>query len=520
MRYIDLSLSKVVRIGIIAILLFGSVVYTYVWREATFGATPLVGSAQMSLEEATIAGVFGTFRAAYALAHIPGDLAANAASTNVRYATAVPVLTYHRLMLQDDGSNVTVYNFAQQMQSLSERGWHTVTLADYEAFIRGQKQLPERSFLLTFDDDAQGSFYPSDPILKILGFSAVEYVIVAATGIEGSSYYMSPVQINAMLRTGRWEIGSHSYDAHRPYPVDASGDTGVFYTDKLWVPSANRLETDQEFAARVDNDLAVSRQDLEDTYHVSIDTIAFPFGLEAGIKSANNYPAGDSITIDLAGKHYAIGWQQTDRKDFTFMYPKYAGFVQYRIHVDHDWSGTQLANFLEGGIPKSLPYTDPLSEASGWRASWGDVRTGGVVQLASLPGQTSASTILDGSRLWQDYTIAATASWKSGVAFLLGDATDSRTYRSCVFGTGEAAIHDTTPASDTVIAKQADPGVVPKTGAKLGMRITPQGITCTYDGRDVVTAKIPSRQGGVGVQVWNPTRGAAGLSITQFSVAP
>ncbi len=520
MRYIDLSLSKVVRIGIIVILLFGSVVYTYVWREATFGATPLVGSAQMSLEEAAVTGVFGAFRAAYALAHIPGDLASNAASTNTRYATAVPVLTYHRLMLHDDGSNVTVYNFAQQMQTLADRGWHTVTLADYEAFIRGQKQLPERSFLLTFDDDAQASFYPSDPILKILGFNAVEYVIVAATGIEGSSYYMSPVQINDMLRTGRWEIGSHSYDAHHPYPVDAAGDTGVFYTDKLWLPDKGRLETDAEFAARVDNDLAVSRQDLQDTYHVNVDTIAFPFGLEAGIHSADNYPEGDSVTIDLAGKHYSIGWQQTDRRDFTFMYPEYAGFVQYRIHVDHDWTGTQLADFLEGGIPKNLPYDDALSDSSGWRASWGDVKTGNVVQLSSLSGQSSASSILDGTRLWKDYAITATASWKDGDAFLLGDATDSRTYRSCVFGGGEAAIHDTTATTDTVIARKSDPGVVPEDGVQLGMRITPQGIVCSYGGRDVVTAPIPSRQGGVGVQVWNPALGAASLSITKFSVSP
>ncbi len=516
MRFFELPFEKLLRVSLIGAGLVIAVIMTFIWKQATFGTTPVMSSAWLASEEATVTA---GFRAYHALRMWrTRDALIAEASTTSRPATAVPVLIYHRLALTDDGANVSVASFADQMQTLYERGWRTITLKQYEAFKRGEISVPERSFLITFDDGAQQSVYPSDPVLATLGFTAVQYVIVVPSESEGSTYYLSSSQIKALLASGRWEIGSHSYDAHHPYPVDAQGDTGVFYSDKLWLADQGRLETDDEFAQRVDNDLALSRSTLEGEYGTTVDTIAFPFGLEAGIKGANTYPGGEDVTVRRAAQHYAIGWEQSHRKDFTFEYQAFPQFMQYRIHVDHDWDGTELADFLEGGIPKSLPYDDSMAIDRGWRNAWGDVAAGGILQLKAVPTQTSASSILDGSRLWKDYETDVTASWQNGAFFVIGDALSSDTYRSCVFTDGQVAIQDTISGEDNRVAKAAAPIVTYGSGLVLGMRITPTAITCTYGGVDVLTAPIASRRGGIGVQTWNATPGTALATITHVSV--
>jgi peptidoglycan/xylan/chitin deacetylase (PgdA/CDA1 family) len=39
--------------------------------------------------------------------------------------------------------------------------------------MKGEKILPKKSFLLTFDDGRKDSFYPVDPVLKKLNYNAV-----------------------------------------------------------------------------------------------------------------------------------------------------------------------------------------------------------------------------------------------------------------------------------------------------------------------------------------------------------
>lgn len=519
MRYLDLTLEKLIRVAMLAVLMLSLVVATFVWREVQFGSTPLLSSAQSVLVRSAVRIGFGAYhfsRLAYLEVARPVDASSTAEDGPAR---SVPVLTYHRLTLTDDGSNVTVWSFADQMETLYERGWRTISLPEYEEFIAGTREIPQRSFLITFDDDAEGSYYPTDPILATLGYRAVEYIIVAATEIPGSTYYLSQEQVRAMLRTGRWDIGSHSYDAHRPYPVDPDGGTGVFYADKLWVPGADRLETDAEFAERVESDLVRARDELETVYRVPIDTIAFPFGLEAGIATADNYPAGPSTTIELASKHYSIGWVQTERRDFTHMYPREATFLQHRIHVDHDWDGARLADLLEAGLPKRLPFTDDMSVDQGWLSSWGDVLTGGALVLRARPGETSASSILDGTKLWREYRMDATVDWRDGAVFLLGGTTAARTYRSCAFEAGSVSIQDVTAGTEVTIARTRAP-ISPEDDSSLGMRIEPGRMACFYDGAPVLSAPVASRVGGIGLQTWNIRTGTASATTTSLTVSP
>lgn len=522
MRYMDFSIKKTAPLlGLMAVIILTAVL-TFGWKYASYGETPFFRSVGLLAQETAIT-VFFTARHvasggfASALLAFEGDpQKAEAASA----ARAIPVLTYHRITpTADDTANVPFSHFMDQMERLHRAGWRTITLGEYEAFMRGEIALPEKSFMITFDDGAQQSFYPTDPIFKILGFNAVQYIVVAGSERRRTTYYLSPPQIQQMLNTGRWEIGSHSYDAHHPYPTGPEPhQEGIFYSDKLWIAEESRLETDTEFRERVARDLMESRTALESTYGVTIDSFAFPFGGEAGIRSAQNYPEGESITIDEASRIYSLGWVQTEHKDYTYNYPGYRDFLHYRIHVDHDWDGKRLLAIMENGLPKNLPFYDDMKKNTGWQQSWGDVRAGEILQLASMPGETSASSILDGTQLWRTYETHMLAEWQSGSAFLLGNAKDARTYRACVFSEGGVQVQDTTESDSRVLARTQNARIVYGTDVQLGMRINPNSIDCLYDGRVVLSANVESRTGGIGVQVWNPELGEALLIIKEVSV--
>ena len=64
-------------------------------------------------------------------------------------AASVPVLVYHGIPDEGTGS-VDKNKFLGHLKALKDAGWQTVALADFYSFIRGEKDLPDKSFLLTF----------------------------------------------------------------------------------------------------------------------------------------------------------------------------------------------------------------------------------------------------------------------------------------------------------------------------------------------------------------------------------
>jgi peptidoglycan/xylan/chitin deacetylase (PgdA/CDA1 family) len=462
----------------------------------------------------------------------------NLAVASTANAKAIPVLTYHRLVRDvNDVANVTVANFQDQMLALKKAGWQSVSLQEFEEFIEGRRTLPEKSFLLTFDDAAKDSFYPVDPILKALGFHATNFVIVASSEIPRSTYYLVPKEIERMIASGRWSIGSHSFDGHRPYPADPAGQTGVYFADRLWLSEQSRLETVSEFSARVRQDLAAAKKDLETTYNVPIRSFAFPLGNETGVNGANNFPEGASTTEAIARSLYKFGFLQLNNQHFTFAFPTREAlpgdiasmtahllgtdFIVRRIHVDHDWDGERLLSIMENGRMKTLPYEDDFSENRGWIPAWGALSIGrNNFELKATDSHSSASAFLDGSALWDDYGFDLTANWQSGHIFALADVIDSSTYDACVYSRGEVRIQSTVRGQTRTLVAKKVPAIAYSDSARLGIRVHGATIECTWDYASVLESYERKHAGGVGVQVWNETLGVAEAQVSSVIVRP
>lgn len=539
--YLDYSLRKIGILGSITFLLFTGVFLTNAAKIHTFGSTPYFYTFRVGALYVvqSVAAEFGKLRSSMfaAAAGADFDTASTAAATG-RNAPAIPVLTYHRIVQDEtDENNVTTSRFRDQMTTLKKAGWQAISLNDFEAFMRAEKELPEKSFLLTFDDGAKQSFYPVDPILRELDYHGAMYIIVQSSKTPESIYYLQPEEIRWMLSTGRWAIGSHSYDGHRPYGTDREGTTGIFFADKLWNKTNNRAETEGEFTTRIRDDLTRSKAELESTYDATIDTFAFPLGNESGVEGADNFPEGASITESIARDIYTFGFIQTNDQTFTFNYPSrntsafapvfdttrdalQTNFLVHRIHVDYDWDGERLLSIMENGLAKPLPFEDDFATDRGWIPAWGGLSLGrNNLELAAEPSITSASTFLDGTALWNDYSFDASMNWESGYVLLLADVLHSRTYHSCAFSPGSVRIQRTIDGETTTLATANDERIA-YGNVRAGIRVHGSVIECVWDFESVLEDYSRDFSGGIGIQTWDPAVGAARLQVSSVIVRP
>lgn len=115
---------------------------------------------------------------------------------------------------------------------LKSRGYQTLSVRDLYALDKGEKQLPQKSVMLTFDDGQESFYKYAYPLLKKYNFSAVFSVIGSYTEQfskiqEGDVEYSHVTwqQIKEMSTEGMVEIGNHSYNMHSNSGVGRSGVT-------------------------------------------------------------------------------------------------------------------------------------------------------------------------------------------------------------------------------------------------------------------------------------------------------
>jgi peptidoglycan/xylan/chitin deacetylase (PgdA/CDA1 family) len=101
-------------------------------------------------------------------------------------AVRVPVLMYHRVgEAHNDWERkycVGAQRFSEHMRTLARAGWRAVSIDDFFAWLDGRLELPERSFLLTFDDGFLGVHEHAAPVLAALGWPATVFLVSQLIG--------------------------------------------------------------------------------------------------------------------------------------------------------------------------------------------------------------------------------------------------------------------------------------------------------------------------------------------------
>jgi peptidoglycan/xylan/chitin deacetylase (PgdA/CDA1 family) len=238
----------------------------------------------------------GTVPAAPAPAAAPAAAAANNAPTPtaVPDPAAVPTPTPEPLpaepTLPDDGVRVAVlgyHDFSEkdketamrirtskfriQMATLRQLGITVISLDDYLAWKRGDKELPEKSALITLDDGWKSVYTDAFPILKEFGYPFTLYLY--KNYIDGGGKALTTAMIKEMLAHGA-SLGSHSIS--HPYPTTIK---------------AQRNKGAHAFDGFLRKEMGESKRFIEAKFPVKVSSYAYP----GGFTTEEMYPLAEEF---------------------------------------------------------------------------------------------------------------------------------------------------------------------------------------------------------------------------------
>lgn len=99
---------------------------------------------------------------------------------------AVPILMYHKVSPNFFKSNLRVNpeEFEKQIKYLKEQDFSSLSFEDFILWRKGERPLPPKSVIITFDDGYEDNYLYAYPVLKKYGFSATIFLIVGKLGEE------------------------------------------------------------------------------------------------------------------------------------------------------------------------------------------------------------------------------------------------------------------------------------------------------------------------------------------------
>jgi biofilm PGA synthesis lipoprotein PgaB len=274
-----------------------------------------------------------------------------AAHPRVRsYRGGVAILCYHDLSTTPHNRyTVTPAAFAAQMLELRRAGFHTISAATFAEFLRGAPvSLPSRPLLITFDDGAKGTWIYADPILRRLSFQATIFLITGDVS-HHQPYYLDWPEVEAMNTSGRWSFGSHTAQGHGLVAADNHGDLGPFLTNRIWLAGEDRLETLDEYRARVGGDLDRSIAEIEAHGLPRPRVFAYPF-------SATVEPTNDPVIVPILERMLDARFAALmDNTSSATLIPTGMHSPLPRVEAFHDTTAPALLARIRESIARSRP---------------------------------------------------------------------------------------------------------------------------------------------------------------------
>lgn len=174
--------------------------------------------------------------------------------------SSVVVLCYHRFEDRPkDSLALKPADFELQLQSIKDNGFTVVSMSDFLAWRRGEKEIPEKSCLITIDDGYRTGYEVAWPILKKFGYPFTMFIYT--NYIKG--------QPNAGGQSLAWRELEEMRDAG----VDIQSHT-VSHLDLR----AKKGRTPEVYEQWVLGELVNSKRMIEQQLGISVKALAYPFG--------------------------------------------------------------------------------------------------------------------------------------------------------------------------------------------------------------------------------------------------
>jgi peptidoglycan/xylan/chitin deacetylase (PgdA/CDA1 family) len=214
---------------------------------------------------------------------------ATAAATNAAVPAAPPkinkpvvdqtaqtlIFCYHRLVekIHTPWTEITPAAFEAQMKELKDKGITVISLQDLLAWKRGEKNIPPRCAVITFDDGWKSQYEVAWPIMKKYGYPFTMFIYTEGVrgGSLGGGEAITWEQL-ADMRDNGVDIEAHSathQDLREGHAVTVIEPGGKRSRKKL---------TGADYDKWIQNEVVGCKELLEQRLGIKVNCFAVPFG--------------------------------------------------------------------------------------------------------------------------------------------------------------------------------------------------------------------------------------------------
>src|SRR4029077_21096296 len=187
----------------------------------------------------------------------------------------VLIFCFHRLVdkIRYPGTEITPAAFEAQMKELKDKGITVISMQDLLAWKRGEKSIPPRCAVVTFDDGWKSQYEVAWPIMKKYGYPFTLFIYTEGVrgGSLGGGGAITWEQLADMREIGV-DIEAHSathQDLREGHTITLASPGGKKTRTKL---------TGTQYEQWVQNEVVGCKQLLEQRLGIKINCFAVPFG--------------------------------------------------------------------------------------------------------------------------------------------------------------------------------------------------------------------------------------------------
>lgn len=267
------------------------------------------------------------------------------------------VLNYHDILEEEkvvppfDRVAVSQEHLDEHFAWLKKNNYHVISIQDLLKAVKGEKSLPDKAVILSFDDGYVSFYTRALPLLKKYKYPAT--LAVVGSWLEGKQDkdvkpLMSVAQIREVLATGLVEIASHSYDLHHGVVANPQGNEHSAVTTRLYSSEYEEYEKDEDYRKRIFQAVEKSSEQLFQLTGIRPRVMVWPYGeynaiaLEAarsvGMYLTMGLNDGANTLADVGAMKRLMITDDVNVKQFAEIVKNQRSHLPLRVaHVDMDY---------------------------------------------------------------------------------------------------------------------------------------------------------------------------------------
>jgi len=197
---------------------------------------------------------------------------------------SVPILLYHRFgATVTDGMTIRTSTFESHLAYLSRNGYRVIPLRQLVEWYQGKGPAPGPRSVVIVQDDAHQSVY-TDMYPLVKKYRVPVTIFIYPSAISNASYAMTWDQLRDLKKSGLFDFQSHTY----------------------WHPNfkkERRKLKPAEFDRLVESQLLRSKEKIQKELGVTVDLLAWPFGIYDDDLIRRATRAGYIATFTIERRH-------------------------------------------------------------------------------------------------------------------------------------------------------------------------------------------------------------------------